>query len=96
MRYTQNKSITIKSPPFDTRIHVSAQIKMTSKAIKYTSFIEQQQQATLADNESRTARKHAESHVCHHRIENLNHLGFPAKLKRTAPELPSNQKALSG
>lgn len=94
MRSAQNKSIRIKNPHFDTRTHVSAQIKTTPKGIKYTSFIGQQQWATLADNESRTARKHVGSHVCHHRIESLNHLGVPAKLKHAAPELPTNQKAL--
>lgn len=54
---------------------------MIPEGIKYTSFIGQQQQATLADNENRTAQNHAGSHVCHHGIGNLNHLGVPAKLK---------------
>lgn len=96
MRAAQNRSTRIKSPHFDTRIHVSTQIKTTPRGIKDTSFIGQQQQATLADNESRAARKHAGSHVCHHRIENLNHLGVPAKLKHTAPGLPLIKKRCPG
>lgn len=96
MRCTQSRSISTKSPHFDTRIHVSTQINMTPKGIKCTSFIGRQQRATLADNESRPAQKHAGSHVCHHRIENLNHLGFPATLKHTTPELPRTQKRCPG
>lgn len=93
MSYTQNKSSIIKSAHCDTRIHVSAPIKMISKGIKYTSFIGQQQRATLADNESRTARiTRRITCVSSRDRENLNHLGFPAKLKHTAPEPPSNQK----
>lgn len=96
MSYTQNKSSRIKSAHCDTRIHVSAPIKMTSKGNKHTSFIGQQQRATLADNESRTAQiTHGITCVSSRDRENLNHLGFPAKLKHTAPEAPLIKKTPS-
>lgn len=89
MRSAQKRSITIKSPHFDTRIHVCTQTETTPNAYVHKLYWATAT-ATLADNESRTARKHAGSHVCHHRTGNLNHLGVPAKLKRPAPA-PSNQ-----